>query len=135
MAKPSRRKKRHIGIVSIDMLSISFPVFLTVQDALDDLIAHGFNIDPDDHNHDVYGSFMEVDSATQGTTYVMVITKDAPVSTWAHEASHAVDFIMERLGMPPDVSNTETRAYMLGHIVEEIQNIILPVLAKLDPET
>ena len=136
VAKPSRRKKRHIGLVSIDMLSISFPVFLTVQDAIDDLLSRGYDIDPGDFQHNVFGSFMELNHKSEPRTgYAMVITKEASVSTWAHEASHAVDFIMERLGMPSDISNTETRAYMLGHIVSEIQNIMIPVLSKLEPET
>jgi len=54
----------------------------------------------------------------------MTITQEANPDTWAHEAVHLADFIMDSLGLPTDLSNTEVRAYMVGHIVSQIHTIM-----------
>ena len=53
----------------------------------------------------------------------MVIKPHATKSTWAHECVHIADFVMEYLHLPSGVENTEIRAYMVGYMFGELQNI------------
>ena len=54
--------------------------------------------------------------------YSMVISKNSSVGTWAHEACHIADFIMEHVGIPFNADNTEIRAYMVGFMVDIIRD-------------
>lgn len=55
---------------------------------------------------------------------VVVSFVDSNVSLVAHEAVHVCNFIYENIGAKLDILNDEPQAYLVGWIVEEIENFL-----------
>ncbi len=53
----------------------------------------------------------------------MVLNKKTP-GTIAHEVFHAVEFLMDRIGIKLDPNSDEAYAYLTGYITDEIYKII-----------
>jgi hypothetical protein len=54
----------------------------------------------------------------------MVIKPVATKATWAHECVHIADFVMNRLGVPMGVRNTEIRAYLVAHLFAGLEELM-----------
>lgn len=52
--------------------------------------------------------------------FFMVIPDDLPVWKLAHECVHLADFVMDEVGVPTDVSNSELRAYLVDSIMQQV---------------
>lgn len=111
-------KNKHVdGVIYLDVFNIQVGVFWNTKRCNKFLKHKGIK------NRCNKNSFGEVHVFTgnNGNLYfVILIKKDANVSTMAHEASHMADFICEFLGIPISCKNTETRAYIVGYIVGKL---------------
>jgi hypothetical protein len=54
----------------------------------------------------------------------MVIKPKATKATWAHECVHIADFVMNRLGIPMGVRNTEIRAYLVARLFAGLEEMM-----------
>lgn len=107
-----------LGILYIEFLRMEIPVFFTDQDRRAALAHLGIDSAPTDRPH---AGLACIDYDEAGHPMVTcVLPADSRPSTWVHEASHLVDFAMDLVGMPPDMSNTETRAYLLQYLFDQI---------------
>lgn len=130
MAKKKSKKPLWVGIVHIAMFKIQCPLFLSEEDRLKTLKARGMS--SDSWPTVAVGQVNRDKNAEGAIIYTMVITPGCGVDTWAHEAVHLADFVMDDLALPTGVENTEVRAYMVGHIVEQIDLIMEEVWDKME---
>lgn len=111
------------GIITLDIFSIDIPVWTDETIRLKAL-AH-LGIEVEDPKHQGIAGCVGVNQDRHGCTVItMMITPEAGLDTWAHEAVHLADLLMESRGIPTDVSNTEVRAYITGYATQEIADII-----------
>lgn len=54
----------------------------------------------------------------------LVIKPEATRATWAHECSHMADFLCDALGLPISLEATEVRAYLVGHLMAGLEDIL-----------
>ncbi len=52
--------------------------------------------------------------------YNLILPESVKPKTIVHECSHAIDFIMDDVGVPIGIENTEIRAYLLGDLYEDV---------------
>lgn len=117
-----RKISSWIGVVNIDMFNLRIPVFDTDEARLKVFARKGVQTYGADEP--IHGMAC-MDKASDGARILsLVITPEASVGVWAHEASHLTDFIFEMFGLPTGLKNTETRAYMTGHITDQICEIM-----------
>lgn len=65
--------------------------------------------------------FARVDEDADGVPFFsIVVGKRSSPALWAHECVHMADFIMDHLGIPTDVSNTEIRAILTQRLFEAV---------------
>jgi|GEM_PF-5583313 len=106
------------GVIHIDVFDIQVPLFISDFDRVEAGKAMGVEVTPT--TQPINGAVGR-DIATDGSWfYSMVINPEATPATWAHEASHLADFVMDALRMPMGLKNTEVRAYMVGCVFEQI---------------
>lgn len=116
------KKLRPIGVVYVDMFKVEAAVWDKDTTRIKAL-AH-FGIKAETYPGPIMGVASR-ERDTQGRwLYSLTISPQADTGTWAHEAVHMADLIMDSLELPTDLSNTEVRAYMVGHIVEQIHTIM-----------
>ncbi|KVO11730.1 hypothetical protein [Burkholderia ubonensis] len=58
-------------------------------------------------------------SAADGAVYLVGVF-DRSIATLAHEALHAVVFILKEAGVPVSSENDEVMAYLLAHLMREL---------------
>lgn len=116
------KKLRPIGVVYIDMFKVQAAVW-DKESTRVKALAH-FGIKDAAPAIPVLGTVARDPDAAGSWLYSMTITPEADTGTWAHEAVHLADFIMDTLDLPTGLKNTEVRAYMVGHIVEQIHTIM-----------
>ncbi len=59
--------------------------------------------------------------------FSFVIKPEATRATWAHECSHMADFMCDALGLPISLEATEVRAYLVGHFMAGLEEILIHV--------
>jgi hypothetical protein len=117
------------GWIYIDMFHLSIPVFISDVDRVAWLSHHQMEfstLDPDKKVAAIAGWASDPEGCR---CIYMVLPLGVTSATWAHEASHVVDFVIEYLGLDPGLEGTEARAYMLGHIFSSIEDIMKPLIA------
>lgn len=118
-------KQRYKGLITLDMFNIDIPIYISDQDRVDDFQKYGLEV------HQVDKPFFGLAGWTTDENdlryFYVVLSPTSQPSTWVHEASHLVDFIIDYLGLDPSVDGTETRAYMLGHIFGSIEHVMTPI--------
>lgn len=106
--------KRILGVVFVDVFNIQIGVFRSQKKCRKYLADLGCVIDPVTGAHH---GIARVDEGNGGEEWFsLIITKSARDGTLVHECVHMADFIMESLGIPTGVENTEIRAYLTQHI-------------------
>lgn len=123
------KKKHHtsiggncLGVIRLDIFNLDVAVFERDEDRVAVLRAQGCEA--------CAGNPAALSSAHQNFTeggqirLSMVIKPGVSKAIWAHECVHIADFVMDYLGMPMDVDNTEVRAYMVGHLFAGLEGMI-----------
>jgi hypothetical protein len=110
------------GVINLDVFCLQVAVFDSEDDRVASLQDQGC-VDVTRHESAAIAS-AHMDVTENGSPRLsMVIKPHARKSTWAHECVHIADFVMDRLGFPPGIENTEIRAYMVGHLFSGLQGI------------
>jgi hypothetical protein len=111
-----------IGIVSLDVFFLNVAVFSDDQSRCAALREEGCDVS----EHDVSClASAHIDTAGDGSTRLsMVIKPKATKATWAHECVHIADFVMNRLGIPMGVRNTEIRAYLVARLFAGLEEMM-----------
>lgn len=113
-----------IGCIDIDVFHTYVPIFLSDNDRLRSLASYGISASPIDGAH--MGAVTEDFDSQGGSCLSLILTPAGALkrSTWVHEAVHIADLMMERMGMPSTIENTETRAYIVGFVYDQIDEIL-----------
>lgn len=114
-----------IGVISLDIFKQHIAVYLTDEARLAGLQLMNVE-DPVPLDMDVYGA-VTVDHTNQGALVLSLLlepTGQKDPSTWVHEAVHITDLVLDFLGFPGTIDNTEVRAYTTQHIFEQISTIM-----------
>ena len=120
----AKKKYPWLGRIYIDMFNIEVPLFSCLEKQHKGLRKYYQVPDPVRPGIPVHGAVFK-DLDVRGVwIYSMLLTPESTPGTWAHEAVHLADYIMDSLELPMDVSNTEVRAYMVGHTIDQICQII-----------
>lgn len=109
-------------VIHLDIFHLEVGVFTSDKDRRKFLRGQG--IEAEKHSNAAFASaHMDVDPNGRAF-FSMVIKPEATKATWAHECVHIADFVMDRLGIPTDVSNTEVRAYIVGRLFAGLQEVL-----------
>lgn len=113
-----------LGVFQIGIFNTQVAVF----DSLKKLQKHHTKTlghDPiDGLNPASYGMCIK-ETVEDGTVFFyLYIGKDANRYTRIHECSHLVDWVMNEVGVPVDVHNTEIRAYMLAECCQLLDEVL-----------
>ena len=117
------KKLRAEGVIYLEMFSLMVPLYTCDRTRIDAMNFMGFDLEQSDR--DLLGCVaMHADDDTGSVMFSLTIDPEATLSTWAHEAVHLADLLMEDRGIPTDASNTEVRAYITGYVVDQISEIM-----------
>lgn len=116
--------KTWIGLLELNVFQIEIPLFVDDQSRFDLFKKLGINIEGDSVRED-YGNLVSYGTTPSGT-FIMTMTLDAKadITVIAHECSHVVDVIFDRVGIPPGIVSTEVRSYTLGYLVGQAADLL-----------
>lgn len=110
------------GVIPLDLFHLEVAVFDRDKDRRKFLRSVG--VGAEKHTAAAFAS-AHMDCGEDGVAWFsMVIKPDATKATWAHECVHIADFVMDRLGIPTDATNTEIRAYIVGRLFSGLEEIM-----------
>ncbi|MGQ0565601.1 MAG: hypothetical protein ACT4OK_11090 [Gemmobacter sp.] len=110
------------GVVRYELFALEVPVYTSEKTRVD---AMGFLGLPDvGLPQPCLGCVSRLQDENGAAVFSMTITPEASLSTWAHEAVHLADLVMEERGIPTGADNTEVRAYLTGYAVQQIREIM-----------
>ena len=117
-----KTKLRYLGLSTIDLFGIQIPVYTDLDAMKADAIALGCHREDVDFKMAAAG--LTLHFHTSGVPVIMLWIEDPNAySVIAHEAVHCADFIMESIGISHELGSTETRAYLVGHIFDDVADI------------
>ena len=112
-----------IGAITLDVFHTEVGVFKSDKSRVKFLRKKGLTEIPA-NDHACFAS-SHMDAGPDGRAWFsMVIKPEANDATRAHECVHIADFLMDRFGIPTDVSNTEVRAYLVGKLFGDLQDMM-----------
>lgn len=115
----------YVGIIHVEMFQVTIPVFTCLSTMVDTLISLGIDADPSwKEGPPSHGMAVLCEDSKGSSVFAMMLDIEADFMTWAHEIAHIVDMIFMATGIPSGIENTETRAYMTGHIWEQLETIM-----------
>lgn len=113
-----------IQIIHVDLFNFDVAVFGSDEDRLRVLKDEGCDAEPWEQSAIASA---HIDTLSNGSPrFSFVIKSEATRATWAHECSHMADFFCDTLGIPIDLNNTEIRAYLVGHFMAGLEDILTP---------
>lgn len=112
---------RWIGLIDLSIFRQTIPVFISEEDHVHEARARGLNAVAVSGPWDAMACEDVHENGTK--SFCLVIPPEATQSTWAHEAVHIADMLMDYVGIPCDANNTEIRAYLVGYIFERLDVI------------
>lgn len=111
-----------IGTISVDVFNIEVGVFHDDAERVRALADVGVQAEP---AGGAAWATAHKDVGPDGHAwFAMVIKPEATRATWAHECVHLSDWIMDHIGAPTDASNTEVRAYLVGHLFAGLEAML-----------
>lgn len=111
------------GIIPLDIFNLEVAVFGDDAARVASLKEQGVE-DAEEHNAAALSS-AHLDYTVNGEPRLsMVIKPVATRATWAHECTHVADFVCSALGVPLCMETTEVRAYLVGHMMARLEDIM-----------
>lgn len=111
-----------VNVISVDVYNMDVGVFTTDEARVSTLKQEGCDAEP--WNNAALAS-AHIDTTTDGyPRFSFVIKPQATRATWAHECSHMADFLCDTLGLPISLEATEVRAYLVGHLMAGLEDIL-----------
>lgn len=105
--------------LNLDMFDMHIPVFTSDKKRVRYMERKGCIPEPIQAK---FRGAVPIDYDSDGTPMLsMILPKDAKISTWAHECTHVADLVMDYLGIPTGVKNTEVRAYIVSHLMDQLE--------------
>ena len=106
--------------IDVDVFGVQVGVFGDDQHRIAVLEAHGVETPPASA---AAFATAHMDVGVDGKAWFgLVIKPEATRATWAHECVHIADFVMDHIGIPTGVKNTEVRAYLVGHLFAGLED-------------
>ena len=103
-------------IIKIEFLNCEIGFFTKRQDLIDVAESKGI-YDIAEHATDVSTNGLAIKSTgADGLPYFFLAVFNRNIQTLVHESVHIVDYLLDRHGIPIDIANTETRAYLTDYI-------------------
>lgn len=111
-----------IGVIDLAVFNLNVAVFGSNEDRVAALRDEGCDVS----GHDVAClASAHMDVVGDGSIRLSLVIKPvATKATWAHECVHIADFVMDRLGIPMGVENTEVRGYLVGHLFASLDEMM-----------
>ena len=117
-----RKRGKCLGLIHLEIFNLDVAVFGRDADRVK--VLRGEGCSPDSADPAAIAS-AHLDFTQSGSPRLsMVIKPEATRATWAHECVHIADFVMNLVGIPMGVENTEVRAYMVGHLFGQLERIV-----------
>lgn len=111
-----------VTVIPVDVYNMDVGVFTTDQARVATLTAEGCDVTAWD---DAALASAHMDRTSDGyPRFSLVIKPGASKATWAHECSHMADFMCDALGLPISLEATEVRAYLVGHFMAGLEDIL-----------
>lgn len=125
MTKPKTlpRKIQADGLISLDIFETDVGVWFSNTPRVEALKFMGV-AEPAGANQNFLGVVCLDFDEEDFPILTMVISPRAGIDTWAHEAVHLADMLMDSRGVPTDIANTEVRAYITGYATQQIAMIM-----------
>ena len=118
------KKLKPNGVLSIQPFNVQVAVFNNL-DRLQKYHTHVLGEDPiADLNQASYGMCISEIGRTGEHRFYLYFAKDANRYIRIHECSHLVDFVMDAVGVPISIENTEIRAYLLGETCQQLDEVL-----------
>lgn len=124
----------YLDVIEVEMFQVQVPVFVDPHVMLNTLRESNCDVDLKDADAPCHGMAYLTNGENGGPVMALYLEPESDASVWVHEASHLVDMIFETRGISPCFSGTETRAYMLQYIFQEICRIMVAFQEGLDAE-
>lgn len=109
-------------VIHVDVFNLQVAVYRTDEQRCATLRKHG--VDPENVPGAAYATAHRDIGPDGQAWFGMVIKDEATLATWAHECVHIADYVMDHIGAPTDASNTEVRAYLVGHLFSGLQEAL-----------
>jgi hypothetical protein len=116
----------HIGLIHVDMLGITVPVFDCLKQMQDGLFERGYTFEGDILDGPACDGMVVQMTAPNGNSgWAVYLEPDTSNGIWVHEASHLTYYIFNLLGVPAGCESTEFRAYLTQWIYEQLHEIVV----------
>ncbi len=121
-----------VGVLDLTIFRTDIPLFTSAHARAKCFEILGVDLIPEDkelldnpEQHQFYEGCVSY-GWTKDNTYLLALylSPESGPSTWVHEASHCIDLVFERVGIPPGVESTEVRSYCLDHLYTQISQIM-----------
>lgn len=112
-----------IGVIHLDVFHTQVGVFKRDKDRIKFLRKRGLTEILEGGESCFASAHKDIGPSGQAW-FSMVIKPEANTSSHAHECVHIADFLMDHMGVPTDVTNTEIRAYLVGKLFGDLQDLM-----------
>jgi hypothetical protein len=111
-----------VQVIPVDVYNMDVAVFTDDKSRVATLRVEGCDVD--DWTEAALASAHRDETPDGYPRFSFVIKPEATKATWAHECSHMADFFCETLGLPISVEATEVRAYLVGHFMAGLEDVL-----------
>lgn len=112
-----------VGAVRVEPFGFEIPIFFKPED-LTEYYGKVMGVkDPPEPEKNCFGYMVWIEEPERGIYFGLMFKPDVTIQTIVHECSHLVDAIFEQCGVDPRWSNTETRAYTMGRLVDDVKSV------------
>ena len=111
-----------VQVIPVDVYNMYVGVFTDDKSRVATLRSEG--CDAEEWNDAAFASTHRDETPDGHPRFSFVIKPEATRATWAHECSHMADFFCETLGLPISIEATEVRAYLVGHFMAGLEEIL-----------
>lgn len=114
--------RSNFQIITVDIYNMDVGVFTNDKERVATLAKEGCDVEPWDQ---AALASAHLDTTSDGfPRFSLVVKPEATRATWAHECSHMADFMCDVLGLPISLEATEVRAYLVGHFMAGLEEIL-----------
>jgi hypothetical protein len=122
----------HSGVVTLDMLDMSIPLFTNYPLMVDTLISQGAILDSDTTGPFSGEACIVLYDTVKGGSGVALYAHPACMPYMlVQQAVHLASHIFETFDLPTGHKGNNLRAHMCGHIFSQVEDILLPLLEEL----
>jgi len=113
------------GAVLVQPFGFEIPIFFNTEDMISfyrDQVKIEENLLPSPCGNSI-GHMVWIETKNQGIYFGLYLRPDVTNQTIVHECTHIVDAIFEQCQVDVSWNNTETRAYLMGRLFEDVKSV------------